>query len=93
MIITCTFLVLTLTSFIKRMLKLHDEIGGRWFAYWSALRKVKAYQKANPKGRLDVHDVFSNNIDSGTFISFLNETKYAKPKEVSFKNLIVNFTF
>mgnify|MGYP007002778838 CR=1 FL=1 len=78
-----TFLVLFFTRFYKGVLKLHEEIGGRWGPYLANWWALKRYSRAHPKGRLDLHNVWKLEQEDGGMLPFEEETVYARPKLVS----------
>ena len=77
-----SLLVIWVTSFFKDLLRLHEEIDGKWGSYLCNLYTLKRYQRANPKGRLDLHDVWKDEAEHGGFYPFDEEIEYANPKEV-----------
>lgn len=82
-----SFLVVFFTSFYKRLLKLHEDINGRWGRYLANLWALKKYSRAHGtalrKGRLDLHDVWNLQNEHGGMLPFPEETEYANPKLVS----------
>ena len=86
-----SFLVIWFTSYFKRWVALHKEISGRWHIYLWNLWTLKRYQRENPKGRLELHDIWNYDDQANVGLyPFPEEERYCNPKEVCAFSIDVN---
>ena len=83
-------IVIAVFTFLKRLGKLHEDIGGRWINYVCNLIRLKSFKKCHPKGRMDLHNVFGNSPYHNGYYPFAEEIQFAKPKPVSLIGMKVN---
>ena len=78
-----SIMIIWLVRNFKPLLRLHRHIEGRWLIYLWNLIVLRRFRRENPKGRLDLHDVW--NIDDVAKIGMAplpEEVEYANPKKV-----------
>ena len=83
--VVISIVLIWLSRNFKPLLQLHQDIEGRWLVYLWNLIVLRRFRRKNPKGRLDLHDIW--NIDDVAKVgmdTLPEEVVYANPKKVRF---------
>ena len=79
-----SFLIVWVSTYFKSWFQLHEDIEGRWPAYLYNLFVLRRFQEANPKGRLELHNVWDNaDFANAGLVPFDEEVVHCNPKQVS----------
>ena len=79
-----TILILGLVYAARKVLKLHKLIKGDWLNFALNWFLLKRYARSHPKDRLNLHDLFENELEHMGHVPFEQELEYSKPKKVNF---------
>ena len=75
-------LSLSVISVINRMVKLHQQINGKWISFLYTLTQLKHRRKQNKTNRIMIHDVWKDSLRDGGIMPFPHEWDYDCPNQV-----------
>ena len=79
-----TILTLGLVYAARKVLKLHENIKGDWSNFLLNWFLLKRYAKSHPKDRLNLYDLYKNELEHMGNVPFEQELEYSTPKKVMF---------
>lgn len=89
-----TSLIILLTIYYKRLVKLHEQIQGQWLTFLPVFFALWWRKRKHPRGRLDLHQLFIDKLEDMAWVPFPQAIENSRPKKARFFNVIFvcNFT-